>query len=146
LLPPPLLGKSRVRQRFAETMAALVLPGSCQEVNLEFESREDMLPGWLGLEEQIGKCRGVGLRRADGMVLEIDDGFAVQYTWMGSGQARWGESEDAGRMEKMRYHTKRLCWRARVPRREYMSYDFLDCLNVERDKDGVVKEVKRLDG
>jgi hypothetical protein len=32
----------------------------------------------------------------------------------------------------------------RVPRREYMSYDFLDCMGVERGSDGVVQEVKRL--
>jgi hypothetical protein len=144
-LLPPLLAELRERQRLAETVAALVLPASCQEVNLEFETREDLLPDWPGLEEQVGKCRGLGLRRADGMVLGIDEGFAVEYTWVGSGQARWGTSEDAVRRERMRYHTTRLCWRARVPRREYMSYDFLDCLGVEGDRDGVVEEVKRLD-
>lgn len=63
---------------------------------------------------------------------------------MGSGQARWGTSEDAVWKEKMRYHTTRLCWRARVPRREYMSYDFLDCLGVKGDRDGVVEKVKTL--
>jgi hypothetical protein len=143
-LLPPLLAELKERQRLAETMASLVLPSSCQEVNLEFETREDLLPDWPGLEDQIEACRALRLQKEDGSVLEIDDRYGLKYTWMGSGQARWGTSEDAVWKEKMRYHTTRLCWRARVPRREYMSYDFLDCLGVEGDRDGVVEKVKTL--
>jgi hypothetical protein len=144
-LLPPLLAELKERQRLVETLAGLVLPSSCQEVNIEFETREDLLPDWPGLEAQIEACRALVLKRRDGSVLEGDNRFAVRYTWMGSGQARWGTSEDAIWREKMRYVTTRLCWRKRVNRREYMSYDFLNCLGVEGDGEGVVKEVKRLD-
>ena len=88
----------------------------------------------------------LGLKKRDGSVLERDDDSAVSYTWRGSGHARWGTSEDGVWKETMRYCTTRLCWRARVPRREYASYDFLECLNVEGDGEGVVESVRRLGG
>ncbi|KAI4667534.1 uncharacterized protein J4E79_002223 [Alternaria viburni] len=145
-LLPPLLAELKERQRLVSTLASLTLPSSCQEVTLEFETREDLLPDWPGLESQIEACRVLGLKKRDGSVLERDDDSAVVYTWRGSGHARWGTSEDGVWKEKMRYCTTRLCWRARVPRREYASYDFLDCLNVEGDGEGVVESVRRLGG
>jgi len=143
-LLPPLLAELKQRQRLSATLASLVLPASCQEVNLEFETREDLLPDWPDMQEQIEACQALKLNKADGSVLEIDQRYAVRYAWRGSGHARWGTSETAVWKERMRYHTIRLCWRERVPRREYMSYDVLDCLRVQDSGHGDVEDVKPL--
>jgi hypothetical protein len=130
-LLPPLLAEQAERAQLASTLQSLLLPKSCQEVTLEFETREDLLPDWPDLSSQIASCRALFLLRSDGTSLQIDEPLCKKYTWNGSGQARWGTSEQALLKEEMVYHTERLVWRARVPRREYTSYDFLDCLGGE---------------
>jgi hypothetical protein len=130
-LLPPLLAELRERTQLSSTLSTLTLPSSCQEVILEFETREDLLPDWPDLSSQVSACKTLVLKRKDGSELGIDEKYCKKYVWKGSGQARWGTSEQARVEEEMSYHTERLCWRAKVPRREYMSYDFLDCLGVE---------------
>ena len=149
---PPILAGYREIDRLAETLAGIELPSSCQEVNLEFETREDVPEFIDSLREQIELCKKIGevsddrydertnptrvpnpqqltgLRKSDGSVLRLDFNYSKQFTWIGSGHARWGTSALIREKETVRYCTTRLCWRAPVPRRDYMSYDSLDCL------------------
>lgn len=128
---PPLLAGHREIERLADTLGKVVLPASCREVTLEMETRQDLVGQWGELMEQARKCREMGLMRRDGETLVFDEKLAVQYTWVGSGQARWGTSVDAREMRRIDYHTIRLCWRIGGSRREYTSYDRLDCLRLE---------------
>lgn len=141
-LLPPLLAQYREIDDLDYTLRSLVIPESCQEVNLEFETREDLVENWSTLQERASVCQQVTLKRSDSSVLEFDSKYALQYSWTGSGQARWSTSEITLAKSTMTYRTIRLCWRARVPRRDYMSYDHMNCLRV----DGVegVKELKML--
>lgn len=143
---PPILAGYREIDRLAETLASIELPASCQEVNLEFEIREDVPEFRESLQHQAELCQKIGvtadctnnllsqqpagLRRIDGSALQFDATSSKRYTWIGSGQARWGTSALIREKETVKYRTVRLCWRARVPRRDYMSYDHLDCLDL----------------
>lgn len=151
---PPILAGYREIDRLAETLAGIELPASCQEVNLEFETREDVPEFRESLQHQAELCQHIGaaagelavgqmsvaqlgrsqkpagLQRRDGSVLQFDTKYSKRYMWTGSGQARWGTSALIREKETVKYRTVRLCWRARVPRREYMSYDHLDCLDL----------------
>lgn len=149
---PPILAGYREIDRLAETLAGVELPTSCQEVNLEFEIREDVPEFRESLQQQAELCQKIGvaprpdahsddpkledaqqpagLRRSDGSVLQFDATYSKRYTWVGSGQARWGTSALIREKETVRYRTIRLCWRARVPRRDYMSYDHMNCLDL----------------
>lgn len=145
---PPILAGYREIDRLAETLAGIELPSSCQEVNLEFEIREDIPEFQESLQQQAELCQQIeviaagevnrqadtaqpaGLKRNDGSVLQYDATYSKRYTWIGSGQARWATSASMREKETVKYRTIRLCWRARVPRREYMSYDHMDCLNL----------------
>ncbi|OAK94714.1 hypothetical protein IQ06DRAFT_298212 [Phaeosphaeriaceae sp. SRC1lsM3a] len=128
---PPLLAGHHEIERLAETLENVVLPASCREVTLEMETRQDLGGRWGELMEQAVKCRTLDLVRRDGEKLVFDDKLAVHYTWVGSGQARWGTSVDAREMRRIDYHTVRLCWRTGGSRRDYTSYDRLDCLRLE---------------
>ena len=163
---PPILAGYREIDRLAETLAGIELPASCQEVNLEFEIREDVPEFRESLQQQAELCqkigvasgeagpadgqtavaqpgglRPAGLRRSDGSVLQIDATLSKRYTWIGSGQARWGTSALIREKETVKYRTIRLCWRARVPQREYTSYDDLDCLDLINCED--VRDIER---
>lgn len=145
---PPILAGHREIDRLAETLAGIDLPSSCQEVNLEFETREDVPEFAESLEQQIELCKKVGevsdslsdeltkpqqragLRKSDGTILQLDTRYSKRFTWIGSGHARWGTSALIREKEMVRYRTIRLCWRAAVPRRDYMSYDHLNCLDL----------------
>lgn len=151
---PPILAGYREIDRLAQTLASIELPSSCQEVNIEFEIREDVPEFRESLQHQVGLCQKVGilacesadgqtevaqsgvgqqpagLKKTDGSTLQYDATHSKRYTWVGSGQARWGTSALIREKETVKYRTIRLCWRARVPRREYMSYDHLDCLDL----------------
>lgn len=136
---PPLLEGQRQIERLKETLQMLVLPASCREVTLELEARDDLMARYAGLKAQADKCRTLALARDDETVLGFDESMACQYVWIGSGQARWGTSVNSRESQSMDYHTIRLCWRSKAARREYMSYDRLDCLRL----DGC-KEVKKI--
>ncbi|UPX09956.1 uncharacterized protein EKO05_0000633 [Ascochyta rabiei] len=145
---PPILAGYREIDRLAETLACVGLPVSCQEVNLELEIRKDVPEFRESLQQQANLCQKIGfvtgestqgqvhtaqpagLRRSDGSILPFDATNSKQYTWVGSGQARWGTSALIMEKETVKYRTIRLCWRARVPRREYMSYDYMNCLDL----------------
>jgi hypothetical protein len=143
---PPILAGYREINRLAETLAGIELPTSCQEVNLEFETREDVPEFRESLQQQVELCQNIGvaaagdaeglhvqpagLRRNDGSILNFDASNSKRYTWIGSGQARWGTSALIREKETVKYRTIRLCWRANVPRREYMSYDYINCLDL----------------
>jgi hypothetical protein len=149
---PPILAGYREIDRLAETLANIELPTSCQEVNLEFEIREDVPEFRESLQQQANLCQKIGvssvpdaqsaltrpegqqqpagLKKADGTTLKFDASYSKRYTWIGSGQARWGTSALIREKETVKYRTIRLCWRVRVPRRDYMSYDYMDCLNL----------------
>lgn len=136
---PPLLAEHHEIERLAETLAKVVLPASCREVTLEMETRQDLIGRWREMLEQARKCREMVLMRKDGEKLVFDEDEAVQYVWVGSGQARWGTSADARETARSNYLTMRLCWRFGGSRREYTSYDRLDCLRLEG-----CPEVKRI--
>lgn len=149
---PPILAGYREIDRLAGTLAGIELPASCQEINLEFEIREDVPEFRESLQQQAELCQRIGvspdaigqpssvqpdslqqpagLKKVDGTTLQFDASYSKRYTWIGSGQARWGTSALIREKETVRYRTIRLCWRARVPRRDYMSYDHMDCLNL----------------
>jgi hypothetical protein len=146
---PPILAGYREIDRLADTLAGIELPTSCQEVNLEFEIREDVPEFRESLQQQAELCQKIGvadvqlnlvesegsqphagLKKADGTVLQLDVSFSKIYTWIGSGQARWGTSALIREKETVQYRTIRLCWRARIPRRDYMSYDHMNCLDL----------------
>ena len=140
---PPILAGYREIDRLAETLAGIELPPSCQEVNLEFEIREDVPEFRESLQQQAELCQKIGvaagesnhgqpagLRKGDGSVLHFNAVNSKRYTWIGSGQARWGTSALIREKETVKYRTIRLCWRGKVPRREYMSYDHMNCLDL----------------
>lgn len=128
--------EDRAIEHLAETVAGLVLPESCQEVNIEFEMREDLLENSAAVREQANACRNLVLQKEGGSVLEVDRKYAVEYSWIGSKRPRWSTSAGTwGAAVSLKYCTIRLCWRAKVPRREYMSYDRLDCLRLSGNAD-----------
>ena len=127
----PVLEEQEEFHDLANTFVGLKLPASCQEVMLELETREDSLDTWPRSLELARACQHIALSRNDGTKLPFDDKNSVQYKWIGGGQPRWGRVPAESRKNKMEYHTVRLCWRANVARREYMSYDHLDCLGLE---------------
>ncbi|KAJ4383308.1 hypothetical protein N0V86_001353 [Didymella sp. IMI 355093] len=149
---PPILAGYREIDRLAETLASIELPTSCQEVNLEFEIREDVPEFRESLQQQANLCQKIGvssvpdaqsaltqpegrqqpagLKKADGTTLKFDASYSKRYTWTGSGQARWGTSALIREKETVKYRTIRLCWRVKVPRRDYMGYDYMNCLNL----------------
>ncbi|KAF1930327.1 uncharacterized protein M421DRAFT_418642 [Didymella exigua CBS 183.55] len=149
---PPILAGYREIDRLAETLAGIELPASCQEANLEFEIREDVPEFWESLQQQAELCQKIGipcssevqsgsstlesipqpagLKKNDRTVLRFDESYSKRYAWVGSGQARWGTSALIREKETVRYRTIRLCWRARVPRRDYMSYDHMNCMDL----------------
>jgi hypothetical protein len=117
-----------------EVLGTVALPDSCNEVTIELEiqdGRPSDRSAWF--REQVAKCRGLALVRSDGLELEFDNSLSLQYTWEGSDQ--WGtgnDSIDTGEKKSTDHHTMRLCWRNRqVSRREYLSYDRLDCLRLD---------------
>ncbi|KAI8939211.1 hypothetical protein NX059_005041 [Plenodomus lindquistii] len=128
-----MLAEQKEMEDLAQTLESLVIPATCQEVNLEVETREDLLNNWTSQQEQMEACRQISLKRSDGSFLRIDDRFALEYSWDGSGQARWSTSENTSSKSSMNYRAVRLCWRARVPRRDYMGYDHNDCMDVTND-------------
>lgn len=153
---PPILAGYREIDRLADTLASIELPTSCQEVNLEFEIREDVPEFRESLQQQAELCQKIGvssdpgvhsgsvqsenpqpagLKKVDGTTLQFDASYSKRYMWIGSGQARWGTSALIREKETVRYRTIRLCWRARVPRRDYMSYDHLNCLDLAECED-----------
>jgi hypothetical protein len=122
---PPILAGYREINRLAETLAGIELPTSCQEVNLEFETREDVPEFRESLQQQVELCQNIGvaaagdaeglhvqpagLRRNDGSILNFDASNSKRYTWIGSGQARWGTSALIREKETVKYRTIRLC-------------------------------------
>ena len=82
---PPILAGYREIDRLAETLAGIDLPASCQEVNLEFEIREDVPEFRESLQQQAELCQKIGvavgesnhgqpagLRKGDGSVLHFN--------------------------------------------------------------------------
>ncbi|OSS44227.1 hypothetical protein B5807_10991 [Epicoccum nigrum] len=142
---PPILAGYREIDRLAKTLADIDLPASCQEVTLEFEVREDVPEFCEDLQRQAELCMKIGLRRTNGSILQFSTDHSKKYTWIGSGQARWGTSALIRDRDSVRYRTIRLCWRANTPRRAYMSYDHLDCLKLANCK-GVERIEERIEG
>ena len=130
-------GKEAERAALPSILSGLTLPASCEEVNLELERMEDFLHTWPGLLEVVRACRKVTLARRNNTRLEFDENFAPHYKWVGSAYDQWDDCEEEEKRVTT-YHTFRLCWRARIPRREYMSYDHLDCLSLD-DRPEVLK-------
>ncbi|KAH6643846.1 hypothetical protein C7974DRAFT_371037 [Boeremia exigua] len=143
--PAAFSGDYKMIDELTETLAAIELPASCQEVNVEFdfggevpESRQlqARLCEKLGFGSaelsneqksiaQPGDSRqSAGLERTDGSRLSFDATHSKQYSWIGYKTRDW---RSEGNVE---FRTIRLCWRARVPERGYMSYDHMDCLNL----------------
>ncbi|KAH7354559.1 hypothetical protein BKA66DRAFT_475630 [Pyrenochaeta sp. MPI-SDFR-AT-0127] len=130
-LLPPLLAGQKELDSLVSTLAGLSIPWSCREVTLELETREDLRDDQPSFSVQANACREIALTRSKGTKLDFDEKYSAQYKWVGSWQARWGTSETALAENTMLYCTTRLCWREKVARREYMSYDYLDCLRLE---------------
>lgn len=144
---PPILAAYREIDQLAQTLAGIELPASCQEIDLELETREDAPEFRECLQRQAQLCQRIGLatpdnsaqlaglKRRDGSVLCFDAKSSRQYTWVGSGQARWGTSALIRDKETVKYSTVRVCWRAKVPRRQYASYDCMNCLDLTNCED-----------
>lgn len=133
----PLFSQHQEINNIFQSLANVQLPASCQEVNLELDTGDLMRDG-SRIQDLIQDCQRIALNRSDGTQLCIDPRYAIHYKWHGTGKARWAFSGTLT-MRKMLYHTTRLCWRAKVPRREYMSYDRLDCLRLD-DCEDVIQE------
>lgn len=122
-----------------EILQDVVLPQSCHEVTLELDMREDLGEGDRAeMWEEAEKCRRLALVRTDGSKLKFDDELALQYMWVGRGLIRKKK-----RAPRVQHKTIRLCWRAGVARREYTSYDWLQCLGLEESVD--VRQVALVD-
>lgn len=74
------------------------------------------------------------MKREDGLVLSFDAGRSGAY-FLGEGVSKLWHPVNVTIRE---YRTVRLVWRTRVPRREYASWDCLECLTLGKD----VKDVR----
>lgn len=118
-------------QTFTEAFTALVFPESCQEVTLELEfSDAESTQELQNVLEQLKVCRQIALTKADGTKMKLDNKYSVRYKWTSLSYARWPMIYSEQRPRKIEYNAARFCWRTGVGRREYMSYDYLDCLNL----------------
>ena len=109
-------------------LQALVLPSSCHEVNLELEVTRigNRLGEWIA--EKVKKCRAIGLKRGDGVVLSVDETACEAYSWTGTRQGGSCNPRHNNGSAEVAYYVKRICWRSRVLKREYMSLDHWNCL------------------
>lgn len=112
----------------AATLAKAHFPITCQEVNLEYESLMKFPKQRRLLRKCAHECKNRQLTRRDGSTLDLD--YSREYAWKGTtwvphrGDHHWeGDYMDA------KYHVIRVCWRGKVPKREYMHYDRWDCLH-----------------
>lgn len=120
----------------ADILAELQLPASCQEVNLEVGAPPQ---SWRNMEQFIQHCRNLDLNSKDGKKLPFDPRHAIFYEWHDEGGAHWDPKGTTRPTEDtVHYLTARLCWRATVPRRDYMSYDHSDCLQLQ-DCSSIIK-------
>ncbi|PVI00112.1 hypothetical protein DM02DRAFT_410336 [Periconia macrospinosa] len=114
----------------SETLQNTTFPNTCHEVTIEFESLTSFEFQRMILRDCAEKCKNIHLTRQDGTALEIDAEKSVEYTWEGKTfkPPVPGADSYAGSYVAAIYHVIRLCWRDKVPEREYMRYDRLDCL------------------
>jgi hypothetical protein len=119
---------------------SIVLPESCEEVNLELDSRNGTPETWSVSGSLVNICQQIALRRSDGSQLEFECESAVQYTWTDN-SVPWEPNMSAEVEEEMKYNTTRICWRAKVARRKYMSHDLLDCLRVQDDQNVTIDRI-----
>lgn len=124
-----------------DILKAVVLPDSCQEVNLELDSRDEVPETWPSLCSLADSCEQIAFRRSDGSYLGFHSDAALLYTWTGNGIRLRPDMSTKGEKD-MTYNTTRMCWRTGVARREYMSHDQLDCLRLGHDQ--TVKSNRRL--
>lgn len=129
---PPIQAEEKEKEKdnLARTLESLIIPASCQEVTLDVEACNDPSSIWNSQAEQISSCRQIALKKSDGSVLHSDPKYAFDYFSYRSRQLPRHTAEAAWLSPDKMYTTARLCWRASVPRRDYMSYDYLDCLDV----------------
>ncbi|KAF2640059.1 hypothetical protein P280DRAFT_26612 [Massarina eburnea CBS 473.64] len=121
-----------MRDRFdvSQSLLSARFPDTCQEVNLEYESLLKFPPQRKLLREVAEQCRQIRLTRRNGTRLDIDMEYSMEYTWEGTTwiPANRGENHWNGDYDTATYHVVRICWRDKVPERNYMHYDHLDCL------------------
>jgi hypothetical protein len=129
--------------RLSKKLSELVLPSSCREVMVELESQEVFLGHYPRICEEARVCAALALTRSDGEKLEFDGQLALRYTWLGVGLSRLDGTDRWREASNMQNQTIRLCWREKVPRREYVSYDRLCCMGIERSER--VKDVSAFD-
>lgn len=127
----PRLGYDQVIEDTSRKFSEVVLPSSCREVTLELEAREDTMDCWPALCQEARICAGYALRTSSGEALTFDRDSARVYTWMG--RPRCDASVQSREPSRMEHYTIRLCWRANVARREYMSRDRICCLRLSGD-------------
>jgi hypothetical protein len=113
----------------ASAFARAPFPDSCQEVNLEYESLEKYPKQRELLRKCAQECKKEQLTRRDGSKLDLDEDKSLEYTWKGT---TWlphlGDNHWEGGYVEAKYHVIRICWRGKRSPREYMHYDFWDCL------------------
>jgi hypothetical protein len=111
----------------SKALAKAQFPKTCREVNLEYESLEKFPKQRKLLRKCARECGEIQLTRRDGSKLAHDE--SSEYIWKGT---TWlphrGDNHWEGDYVEAKYHVLRICWRANVPRREYMHYDHWDCL------------------
>jgi hypothetical protein len=99
---------------------ALVLPASCEELNLEFQYLWDR-PTPLLYQMVTELCTGIRIRRADSTFLDPEPSSPVEYRW----NRLCKPPESRGTVRCVR----RIQWRSQVSQKEYMRYDQVDCLD-----------------
>jgi len=117
----------------ANALKEIVLPHSCWEVNLEYESLKKIPEQRRILRECAKKCRGIQLSRCDGTKIMLDEEYSMEFTWEGqtwkpADRDDFWQRGHIGDYIDATYHVIRLCWREKVPERKYMHYDHWDCL------------------
>lgn len=121
------------RFNVCDALAQQSLPNSCHEVNLEFESLKEFPRHRKLLRGFADRCRGIELTKCDGSRISIDDDHCMEYSWEGTTwKPRRAGYHWEGDYVTATYYVIRLCWREKVPEREYMHYDRLDCLRSSR--------------
>lgn len=115
------------------------LPSSCREVNVEIELRADYDEPIGMLRERAAQYRSSEAQKRDGLRLPFDEEYSIEYTW---DAMDFSERSDTGHYVARTYHVIRLCWRERVPEREYMHYDHVDCLRSKIFKPVIERRAK----
>ncbi|KAL5389167.1 hypothetical protein DPSP01_002481 [Paraphaeosphaeria sporulosa] len=121
-------------EKISTKLNEILFPDTCREVNLELEVLRKNPTHRRKLRAISDQFREIHLTRRDGSKIELDETYSMEYTWEGKTWQPGDWEHGHGGYVSATYHTIRLCWRAREPEREYMHYDYWDCLRSQKIK------------